>query len=59
MVTVTSVDVRQRRPEFMSRRGGSSAQLEFKVTSKDAEECVDPAISQSIVVRREVVSVRN
>ena len=32
---------------------------EFKVSSEDAEECVDPTISQSIVVRREVVSVRN
>ena len=31
---------------------------EFKVTSKDAEECVEPTISQSIVVRREVVSAR-
>ena len=32
---------------------------ESKVPSKDAEECVDPAmIGQSIVVRREVVSVR-
>ena len=30
-----------------------------KVTSKDAEECVDPTISQSIVARREVISVRN
>ena len=31
---------------------------EFKVTSKDAEECVEPTISQSIVVRK-VVSVRS
>ena len=32
---------------------------EFMVTSEDAEECVEPTISQNIVVRREVVSVRN
>ena len=32
---------------------------ELKVTSTDAEECVESTISQSIVVRREVVSVRN
>ena len=32
---------------------------EFKVTSKNAEEGVESTISQSIVVRREVVSVRN
>ena len=31
---------------------------EFMVTSKDAEECVEPAISQCVVVKREVVSVR-
>ena len=30
---------------------------EFKVTSKDAKECVESTIRQSIVVRREVVSV--
>ena len=32
---------------------------EVKFTSKDAEECVDPTISKSIVVRMKVVSVRN
>ena len=32
---------------------------EFKVTSKDAEESAKSTISRIIVVRREVVSVRN
>ena len=32
---------------------------EFKVSSKNAEECVESTISQSIVVRKEVDSVRN
>ena len=30
-----------------------------RVTSKDAEVCVEPTISQSIVVKREAVAVRN
>ena len=32
---------------------------EFKVSSKNAEDCVESTISQSIVVRKEVDSVRN
>ena len=32
---------------------------EFQVSSKTTDKCVEPTMGQSIVVRREVVSVRS
>ena len=40
------------------RTGTTTSLMSSRFTSKDGGECVDPTISQSIVVRREVVSVR-